>query len=74
MEEYKPFLMWDNTKKDGHAETMIDYVLSWCLRCTKYRYVKDRKPILYQYCKHILCKLIDRLQDMNNITIDDVRV
>ena len=74
MEEYKPFLMWDNTEKDGHAETMIDYVLSWCLRCTKYRYVKDRKPILYQYCKYMLCKLIDRLQDMNNITIDDVRV
>ena len=74
MEEYKPFLMWDNTGKDGHAETIMDYVLSWCLRCTKYQYIKDNKPILYQYCKYILCKLIDRLQDMNNIEIDDVRV
>lgn len=74
MIEYKPFLLWDDTEKDGHAETIIDYVLSWCLRCTKYPFVKDNKPILYQYCKFMLCKLIDRLQDMNNIEIDNVRV
>ena len=74
MDEYKPFLMCDDTEKDGHAETMMDYVLSWCLRCTKYPFVKDNKPILYQYCKYMLCKLLDRLQDMNNITIDDVRI
>lgn len=74
MEEYKPFLMWDETEKDGHAETIIDYVLSWCLRCGKYPFVKDNKPVLYQYCKYMLCKLLDRLQDMGNITIDDVRV
>lgn len=74
MEEYKPYLMCDNTEKDGHAETIMDYVLSWCLRCTKYPFVKDNKPILYQYCKYMLCKLIDRLQDMNNIEIEDVRV
>lgn len=74
MEEFKPFLMWDETEKDGHAETIMDYVLSWCLRCTKYPFIKDNKPILYQYSKHILCKFLDRLQDMNNITIEDVRV
>ena len=74
MEEYKPFLLWDDTEKDGHVETIIDYVLSWCLRCAKYQYVKDCKPILYQYCKYMLCKLLDRLQDMNNITIDNVHV
>lgn len=74
MEEYKPFLMWDETEKDGHAETMMDYILSWSLRCTKYRFIKDHKPILYHYCKYMLCTLIDRLQDMDNITIDDVRV
>lgn len=74
MEEYKPFLMWDDSKKDGHAETIMDYVISWCLRCTMYPFIKDNKPILYQYCKYMLCKLIDRLQDMNNIEIDNVRV
>jgi len=74
MAEYRPFLMWDDTEKDGHAETIIDYVLSWCLRCAKYSFIKDNKPVLYQYCKYMLCKLLDRLQDMNNIAIDDVRV
>lgn len=74
MEEYKPFLMCDDSEKDGHAETMMDYVLSWSLRCTKYPFIKDNKPLLYHYCKFILCTLIDRLQDMSNITIDDVRV
>ena len=32
MAEYKPFLMCDDSEKDGHAETMMDYVLSWSLR------------------------------------------
>lgn len=74
MEEYRPFLMCDDSEKDGHAETMMDYVLSWSLRCTKYPFIKDNKPLLYHYCKYILCTLIDRLQDMDNVTIDDVRV
>lgn len=74
MEEYKPFLMCDDSKKDGHAETMMDYILSWSLRCTKYSFIKYNKPLLYHYCKYILCTFIDKLQDMNNITIDDVRV
>ena len=74
MAEYKPFLMCDDSEKDGHAETMMDYVLSWSLRCTKYPFIKDNKPLLYHYCKYMLCTLIDRLQDMSNITIDDVRV
>jgi hypothetical protein len=74
MEEYKPFLMCDDSEKDGHAETMMDYVLSWSLRCTKYPFVKDNKHLLYHYCKYMLCKLIDGLQDMKIITIDNVRV
>ena len=74
MAEYKPFLMCDDSEKDGHAETMMDYILSWSLRCTKYSFIKDNKPLLYHYCKYILCTFIDKLQDMNNITIDDVRV
>lgn len=74
MAEYRPFLMCDDSEKDGHAETMMDYVLSWSLRCTKYPFIKDNKPLLYHYCKYIFCTFIDKLQDMNNITIDDVRV
>ena len=74
MAEIKPFLMCDDSDKNGHAETLMDYILSWSLRCTKYSFIKDNKPLLYHYCKYILCTFIDKLQDMNNITIDDVRV
>ena len=74
MEEYKPYLMCDDSEKDGHAETIMDYVLSWCLRCTKYSYIKDHQPILYRYCKYMLCKLLGKLPEMDNITIEDVRV
>lgn len=27
-----PKLMNDSSDKDGHAETIMDYVISWCLR------------------------------------------
>ena len=74
MQEYKPYLMWDDSTKDGQAETIMDYVLSWCLRCACYRYVKDEQPILYQYCKYMICKLIEKEDDIEKISIDDVQV
>lgn len=74
MVEYKPFFLLDNSNKNGHVEPIMDYVLSWCLRCTNYQYVKDFQPILHKYCMYMLCKLIGKLQDINNIEIDDVTV
>lgn len=74
MKEYKPFLMWDDSNKDGHAETIMDYVISWCLRCTNYQYVKDFQPILHRYCMYMLCKLIGKLQDIDKISIERVTV
>ena len=74
MEEYKPFLMWDDSNKDGHAETIMDYVFSWCLRCTSSQYVKDHQPILYRYCMFLLCKLIEKENDIDKICIDRVIV
>jgi hypothetical protein len=66
--------MWDDSNKDGHAETIMDYVISWCLRCTNYQYVKDFHPILYQYCMFMLCKLIGKQQDIDRISIEHVTV
>ena len=74
MQEYKPFLMWDDSKKDGHAETIMDYVLSWCLRCTNYRYVKEHQPILYRYCAYILFKLLGKELDLDYTSIERVNV
>ena len=66
--------MWDDSNKDGHAETIMDYVISWCLRCTNYQYVKDFQPILHRYCIYMLCKLIGKLQDIDKIKIERVTV
>lgn len=66
--------MLDNSDKNGHAETMIDYVVSWCLRCSCHLYTKECQPILYHYCKYMLCKLLGKVHEMDNLTIDDVHV
>ena len=54
-----PRLMRDSTTKDGHAEIVMDYVLSWCLRYAESKYNSIR-PILSHYCRYMLGKLIDK--------------
>lgn len=66
--------MWDDSNKDGHAETIMDYVISWCLRCTNYQYIKDFQPTLHRYCMYMLCKLIGKQQDIDKINIERVIV
>ena len=56
-EDSSPRLMIDNSDNDGHAETMMDYIISWTLRCAVDNSCVG-KPILMKQCKKILCKLI----------------
>ena len=56
-EDSSPRLMIDNSDNDGHAETMMDYIISWPLRCAVDNSCVG-KPILMKQCKKILCKLI----------------
>lgn len=67
-----PFLMKDDSDTDGHAEAIMDYVISWTLRWAKDDYACT-KPILHQNCKIILCKLLgiecDRAIKFKNIKI-----
>ena len=49
-----PKLMVDSSEKDGKAEIIMDYVLSWCLRRADEICQKDNKPILYEYCRYML--------------------
>ena len=58
-----PKLMVDSTKKDGQAENIMDYIISWCLRRASI-ICKNEKPILYNYCRNMLSILLQ-------ITIDD---
>lgn len=74
MKEYQPLLMIDDTTKDGHAETIMDYIISWCIRCTNYQYVKEKQPTLYQYCKYMLCVLLNKIDQIKDIMVDDVHV
>lgn len=69
-----PKLMNDSSDKDGHAETVMDYVISWCLRRAQ-SICKKEKPILYSKCRYMLSKLLnlDTL-DLKNIEFKRVEV
>ena len=54
-----PKLMKDSSEKDGKAEIVMDYVLSWCLRRADEICQRDNKPILYEYCRYMLGKLCE---------------
>lgn len=54
-----PKLMVDSSEKDGKAEIVMDYVLSWCLRRADKICQRDNKPILYEYCRYMLGKLCE---------------
>ena len=67
--------MWDNSENDGHAETIMDYVISWCLRVAANDFCKKYKPILYHYCRFLLFKLLQIEQENNDkIVIEEVKV
>lgn len=54
-----PKFMVDSSDKDGKAEIVMDYVLSWCLRRADEICESDNKPILYEYCRYMLGKLCE---------------
>lgn len=54
----KELLMYDSSEKDGKAEIVMDYVLSWCLRCAADNQCEN-KPKLHEACRFILGRLMD---------------
>lgn len=70
--EEMPKLMNDSSDKDGHAETVMDYVISWCLRRAQ-SICKTEKPILYSKCRFMLSKLLD-LDILNIESVEFKRV
>ena len=67
-----PQFMRDNSQNDGHAEPVMDYVISWCLRRADV-ICKDEKPILYSHCRFMLAMLLG-LSDYSNLLFRDVKV
>lgn len=74
IQEEMPKLMQDSSDKDGHAETVMDYVISWCLRRAQ-SMCKTEKPILYSKCRYMLCKLLDiAVSDIESVEFKRVEV
>lgn len=58
-----PMLMEDDSEKDGRAEIVMDYIISWTLRRADIL-CSTEKPILYKYCRQILATLLGlKLED-----------
>ncbi len=72
-DEYRtPQLMKDSSEVDGHAEAVMDYVLSWCLRWSETKY-EDIRPILNRYCRYMLLKLVEK-NPCDNVIVEHVDV
>lgn len=63
--------MVDSTENDGHAEPIMDYIISWCLRWAMQDYA-NTKLILHNYCKRMLCILLKE-ENVANISFTDVK-
>ena len=71
--EYPKLMVDSKNDKDGKAETMLDYVLSWCLRRAESSCKSDNKPILYGKCCYMLGKLLDLKEDLDEIEFTSVK-
>ena len=67
-----PQFMRDNSQNDGHAEPVMDYVISWCLRRADV-ICKDEKPILYRHCRFMLGKLLS-IENTDDVIFSNVKV
>ena len=70
-----PKLMVDDSEKDGPAEAVMDYVLSWSLRRADVNCIKlePEKPKLYNYCRLILAKFLEINLD-DSVVFENVKV
>ena len=67
-----PQFMRDSSSNDGHAEPVMDYVISWCLRRADV-ICKDEKPILYSHCRFMLGKLLGK-KNIDDVIFSNVKV
>jgi len=69
-----PKLMVDSSEKNGKAEIVIDYVLSWALRWCD-RQLSSVCPILYDKCKYMMCKFLQIPDEqMDSVMFSDIKV
>ncbi len=59
-----PQFFYDSTDKDSNCEPLIDFWLSWTLRCAEVKY-SEINPQLYDNARRILLFLIFGNNDLN---------
>lgn len=67
-------LMRDSTEGDGKAEIVMDYVMSWSLRHAVKNETNEKTPILYDYCRYMLYKLLQLKAPLEQIVFEKVEV
>lgn len=69
-----PSFMVDSTLTDGRAETIIDFMLSWCIRCADVKYKVEEYKILHHYCRNILSTLLAYKTVSNDVQFQNIQV
>ena len=69
-----PSFMIDSTLTDGRAETIIDFMLSWCIRCASIEYKVEEYKIFHNYCRNILAKLLGYKEINDDIQFQNIQV
>ena len=69
-----PSFMIDSTLTDGRAETIIDFMLSWCIRCASIEYKVEEYKIFHNYCRNILANLLGIKKINDDIQFQNIQV
>jgi hypothetical protein len=69
-----PSFMIDSTLTDGRAETIIDFMLSWCIRCASIEYKVEEYKIFHNYCRNILSNLLEIEKINDDIQFQNIQV
>lgn len=54
------FFMHDDSDNNHGYEYMLDFQMSWVLRITAEKTIKEKNPILYERCLGLLMKLLEK--------------
>lgn len=66
--------MCDSTEGNGKTEIVMDYVMSWSLRHAIKNETNEKNPILYDYCRYMLYKLLQLKAPLEQIVFEKVEV
>ena len=73
MDKTKSFFM-HNEKNKGKKESLVDFFLSWTLRCIIMKKREYHNPKMEEYCKNITSVLLfGNAENLNNYKVEQVK-